>query len=114
MNEGLYDTSVIISSMVSGIAASAGSHSDITNLANHSSVLLLNAQSDTYHPMQTIADFATLTQAFTTTADKLSGLRIAWVGDANNVLSDTRIGAKRLGIDMAVATLKGHEISLGD
>jgi ornithine carbamoyltransferase len=110
VNESLYDTSVIISSMVSGIVAGAGSHSDIINLAKDSSVPLINAQSDTCHPMQIIADFATLTQAFSTTADKLGGLKIAWVGDANNVLFDMCIGARKLGIEMAVATPKGYKI----
>jgi len=110
VNEGLYDTSVIISSMVAGIVASANSHSDIVNLAKHSSVPLINAQSDTYHPMQNIADFATLTQAFSTAADQLGGLKIAWIGDANSVLFDMCMGAKKLGIDMAIATPKGHGI----
>jgi len=73
-------------------------------------VPVINALCDTYHPMQIIADFATLTQAFSTTADKLAGLKIAWVGDANNVLFDMCIGARKLGINMAVATPQGYEI----
>ena len=110
INESLYDTSVVISSMVSGIVARVGPHSDIANLAKDSSVPVINALCDTYHPMQIIADFATLTQTFSTPADKLKGLKIAWVGDANNVLYDMCIGARKLGVDMAVATPKGYEI----
>lgn len=110
VNESLYDTSVVISSMTAGIVARVGPHADIANLAKDSSVPVINALCDTYHPMQIIADFATLTQAFSTSASGLKGLKIAWVGDANNVLYDMCIGARKLGIEMAVATPKGYEI----
>ncbi|RVX71612.1 Ornithine carbamoyltransferase, mitochondrial [Exophiala mesophila] len=110
VNESLYDTSVVISSMVAGIVARVGPHSDIAGLAKDSSVPVINALCDTYHPMQIIADFATLTQTFSTPAEKLKGLKIAWVGDANNVLYDLCIGARKLGVDMAVATPRGYEI----
>ena len=110
VNESLYDTSKVISSMVSGIVARVGPHRDIANLAKDSSVPVVNALCDTYHPMQIIADFATLTQAFKSPAAGLKGLKIAWVGDANNVLYDMCIGARKLGIEMAVAIPKGYEI----
>ena len=110
VNESLYDTSRVISSMVSGIVARVGPHKDIAGLAKDSSVPVINALCDTYHPMQIIADFATLTQAFKTPADGLKGVKIAWVGDANNVLFDMCIGARKLGIEMAVATPKGYEL----
>ena len=110
VNESLYDTSVVISSMVSGIVARVGPHADIANLAKDSSVPVINALCDTYHPMQIVADLACLTQTFHTPAEKLKGLKIAWVGDANNVLYDMCIGARKLGLEMAVATPKGYEI----
>jgi len=110
VNESLYDTSVIISSMTSGIVARVGPHSDIAGLAKDSTVPVINALCDTYHPMQIVADFATLTQAFSTPASKLKGLKIAWVGDANNVLFDMCIAARKLGVEMAVATPSGYEI----
>lgn len=107
VNESLYDTSVVISSMVSGIVARVGPHADIANLAKDSSVPVINALCDTYHPMQIIADFACISQNL---GHNLKGLKIAWVGDANNVLFDMCIGARKLGIDMSVATPKGYEI----
>ena len=107
VNESLYDTSVVISSMVSGIVARVGPHSDIANLAKDSSVPVINALCDTFHPMQIIADFACISQNL---GHNLKGLKIAWVGDANNVLFDMCIGARKLGIDMSVATPKGYEI----
>ena len=117
VNESLYDTSVVISSMVSAIFARVGPHSDIADLAKHSSVPVINALSDLYHPMQTIADFLTIydvlkshEQRSKSTGLGLEGLKIAWVGDASNVLYDLAIGAAKLGVQVAVATPKGYGI----
>ncbi|KAL1960227.1 hypothetical protein VTO42DRAFT_8770 [Malbranchea cinnamomea] len=115
VNESLYDTSVVISSMVSCIVARVGPHSDIANLAKHSSVPVINALCDTFHPMQAIADFLTIHETFSSGSDDSSGLgieglKIAWVGDANNVLFDMAIAATKMGVDLAVATPKGYEI----
>lgn len=119
VNESLLDTSVVISSMVSAIVARVGPHSDVADLAKHSSVPVINALSDLYHPMQTIADYLTIHEAFQSHRPKerslvpglgLEGLKLAWVGDANNVLYDLAIGAAKLGVHVAVATPKGYGI----
>lgn len=115
VNESVYDTSVVISSMVSCIVARVAKHSDVADLAQHSTVPVINALCDSFHPLQIIADFVTIHEAFPPHAHKLSGLgleglKIAWVGDANNVLFDLAIGATKMGVDMAVATPKGYEI----
>ena len=119
VNESLYDTSVVISSMVSSIVARVGPHSDVADLAKHSSVPVINALSDTFHPLQTIADFLTIYEAFPSTSTSkdsstsglgLDGLKVAWVGDANNVLFDLAIAAAKLGVHITVATPKGYEI----
>ncbi|KAL8651090.1 MAG: hypothetical protein Q9226_004861 [Calogaya cf. arnoldii] len=119
VNESLYDTSVVISSMVSAIVARVGPHSDIVSLAQNSTVPVINALSDKFHPMQTIADFLTIHEAFKSSRTRersvepglgLEGLKLAWVGDANNVLFDLAIGAAKLGVNLAVATPKGYEI----
>lgn len=116
VNESLYDTSVVISSMVDCIVARVNGHADVADLAKHSSVPVINALSDLYHPLQTIADFLTVHEAFPSTQTSssnslgLSGLKIAWVGDANNVLFDLAIGAQKLGVEISVATPKGYEI----
>ncbi|RMY77970.1 hypothetical protein D0863_00961 [Hortaea werneckii] len=116
VNESLFDTSVVISSMVSALVARVNAHSDVADLAKHSSKPVINALSDSYHPLQTIADYLTIHEAFQTaqTDNKqtlgLEGLKIAWVGDANNVLFDLAIGAGKLGCELSVATPKGYEI----
>lgn len=119
VNESLYDTSVVISSMVSAIVARVGQHSDVAELAKHSTVSVINALSDSFHPLQTIADLVTIHNTIpsnmTTGVPSISGLgleglKIAWIGDANNVLFDLAIGAAKLGVNMAVATPRGYEI----
>jgi ornithine carbamoyltransferase len=115
VNESLYDTSVVISSMVSCIVARVSHHSDVADLAKHSSVPVINALCDSFHPLQIIADFLTIYEAFPPKSHHLSslgleGLKIAWVGDANNVLFDLAIGATKMGVDMTVATPPGYEI----
>ncbi|KAI5466881.1 ornithine carbamoyltransferase [Mariannaea sp. PMI_226] len=115
VNESLYDTSVVISSMTSCMVARVGPHSDVADLAKHSSVPVINALSDDFHPLQTIADFLTLHETFPSANSKgsslgLDGLKVAWVGDANNVLFDLAIGCIKMGVDIAVATPKGYEI----
>jgi ornithine carbamoyltransferase len=113
VNESLYDTSIVVSSMTAGIVARVGPHSDVADLAKHSSVPVINALSDLYHPMQIVADFLTIAEAHPSGSPSslgLEGLKLAWVGDANNVLFDLAIGAAKLGVDIAVATPKGYEI----
>lgn len=117
MNESLYDTALVLSSMTSCLVARVGPHSDVADLAKHSTVPVINALSDLYHPLQTIADFLTIHESFPTSTTNpkslgLEGLKIAWVGDANNVLFDLAIGALKLGVDVAVATPKGYEIPM--
>ncbi|KAL8643360.1 MAG: hypothetical protein Q9228_000082 [Teloschistes exilis] len=119
VNESLYDTSVVISSMVSAIVARVGPHADVAGLAQNSTVPVINGLSDKSHPLQTIADFLTIYEAFPSRRTKqrstepglgLEGMKLAWVGDANNVLFDLAIGAGKLGVHIAVATPKGYGI----
>jgi ornithine carbamoyltransferase len=86
--------------MTSCIVARVGPHSDIAELAKTSSVPIINALSDAYHPLQAVTDILTISEAF----PKLEGLKVAWVGDANNVLYDLLIACAKLGINVSVAT----------
>ncbi|KAF2269283.1 ornithine carbamoyltransferase [Lojkania enalia] len=112
VNESLYDTSVVLSSMTSAIVARVGPHSDVADLAKHSSVPVINALSDLYHPLQIIADLLTIAEVNPTSSGSLGleGLKIAWIGDANNVLFDLAIAAMKLGVEIAVATPAGYSI----
>ncbi|KAK7724164.1 ornithine carbamoyltransferase [Diaporthe eres] len=115
VNESLYDTSVVISSMVSAMVARVGPHSDITGLAKDSSVPVINALSDDFHPLQTIADFLTIHEAFPSSSSGpaslgLEGLKVAWIGDSNNVLFDLASACVKLGVDISVASPAGYGI----
>ena len=105
--------------MVSAIVARVGPHPDVAGLAKNSSVPVINALSEDAHPLQTIADFLTLHEAFQSSRAKevhgtpglgLEGLKIAWIGDSNNVLYDLACAAAKLGVHVAVATPKGYEM----
>ncbi|KAF1928595.1 ornithine carbamoyltransferase mitochondrial precursor [Didymella exigua CBS 183.55] len=113
VNESLYDTSLVLSSMTAAIVARVGPHSDVATLAQHSAVPVINALSDAYHPMQIVADLLTIAESHPSASPAslgLEGLKVAWIGDANNVLFDLAIGCVKLGIDISVATPRGYEM----
>lgn len=101
--------------MTSCMVARVSPHSDVANLAKHSSVPVINALSDDFHPLQTIADFLTIHEAFPSSQATglglgLNGLKVAWVGDSNNVLFDLATGCVKMGVEIAVASPKGYAI----
>ncbi|KAI1095459.1 ornithine carbamoyltransferase precursor-like protein [Rostrohypoxylon terebratum] len=116
VNESLLDTSKVISSMTSCIVARVGPHSDVTGLAEHSSVPVINALSNDFHPLQIIADFLTIYESTRTSLnaplDQIvpKGLKVAWVGDANNVLFDFATACVKTGVEISVATPRGYGI----
>jgi ornithine carbamoyltransferase len=101
--------------MTSCIVARVGPHADITGLAKDSSVPVINALSDDFHPLQTIADFLTITEYFNPSGASgaslgLEGLKVAWIGDSNNVLFDLATACTRMGVTIAVASPEGYGI----
>lgn len=101
--------------MTSCMVVRAGAHSEVADLAKHSSVPVINALTNDYHPLQAIADFLTIHETYDRPSKGpaslgLEGLKIAWVGDSNNVLFDMAMGAIKLGMDIAVASPKGFTI----
>lgn len=87
-----------------GIVARVFSQQTIEELARWSSVPVINALSDLYHPCQALADVFTLKERF----GELRGLKLAFVGDGNNVAHSLMLTAPRLGINLAVATPPGY------
>ncbi|EPQ29891.1 uncharacterized protein PFL1_02564 [Pseudozyma flocculosa PF-1] len=115
VNESLYDTARVVSSMVDGIMARVGGHDEVELLAKNSTVPVVNALSARYHPTQILADLQTMLEVFPTGSSpsvssnlaSLAGLKVAWVGDSNNILNDMLVAYPRLGINLAVAAPKG-------
>ena len=90
---------------VDAVVARTYSQSTLEELARWSSVPLINALSDRYHPCQALADFQTLGEQFGT----LRGLKLAFVGDGNNVAHSLMLDASRLGVSLSVATPPRYE-----
>ncbi|RKP34495.1 ornithine carbamoyltransferase [Dimargaris cristalligena] len=122
VNESLRDTSQVVSSMCAGIMARVGAHREIEELAHYSSVPVINALSDTFHPTQILADLMTMHEVAVAERcppgtlphevnfrDTLQGQRVAWVGDANNIVWEMMMAFPKLGVDLAVATPKGYD-----
>lgn len=80
-------------------------HATVTGIAEHASIPVINALSDLEHPCQALADFFTLEEKF----DDISKVKLAYVGDGNNVAHSLMLMAAALGTTMRVATPKGYE-----
>ena len=80
-------------------------HQDVLDLARHGSVPVINGLSDLLHPCQALADYFTLRER----RGALSGLKLAYVGDGNNVANELMFGAVKLGMRCSVGCPKGYE-----
>lgn len=103
--EPLKDVARNLDRWVHGIVARTYSQETIEELAHWSSVPVINALSDLYHPCQALADILTLKEHF----GDFTGLKLAFCGDGNNVAHSLMLSATRLGIDFAIATPDGYE-----
>ena len=90
---------------VDGIVARVFFHQDILDLAQYSTVPVINGLSDLSHPCQAMADMFTIFENF----DSLNGLKMAYVGDGNNMTNSLLVAAAKLGISIFAATPKGYE-----
>src|SRR5687767_14399680 len=79
--ESVKDTALVLSRYIDAIAVRVGDHSVLEELARHASVPVVNALTPLHHPCQALADLLTLRERF----GALDGLRVAYVGDGNNV-----------------------------
>jgi len=102
--EPLKDVARNLERWVQGIVARTYSQATIEELASWSSAPVINALSDLYHPCQALADVFTLRERF----GELRGLKLAFVGDGNNVAHSLMLSAVRLGVDFAISTPQGY------
>jgi len=103
--ETIADTARVLSRYVQGITARVYSHNTVVQLAKHARVPVVNALSDWEHPLQILADLQTMRQRFR----KLEGLRLAWIGDGNNVCNSLILAAAILGMEITVASPLGYQ-----
>ena len=105
--ETIADTARVLSRYVSAIVARVYKQADLVEMAKYAEIPVINALSDLYHPCQIVADLYTMWEKF----GFLKGLKVAYIGDGNNVCNSLLVGCSKMGIDISVACPSGFEPS---
>ncbi len=96
--ESVRDTALVLSRYVAAIGVRTGAHGPVAELAENATVPVLNMLTEDHHPCQALADLLTLKERF----GRLEGLKLAYVGDGNNVAHSLMIIAPKVGVEVAV------------
>jgi ornithine carbamoyltransferase len=107
--EPVSDTARVLSRYVDGIMARTFAHQTVLDLAAYATVPVVNGLTDLLHPCQALTDYFTMSEKF----GSLKGLKLAYVGDGNNMAHSLMYGGPKCGVDVAVATPKGYEPDAG-
>jgi ornithine carbamoyltransferase len=94
------DTALVLSRMVHAVGIRTGPHETVEELAEHSEIPVINMLTHEHHPCQALADLMTLLERF----GRLDGLKLAYVGDGNNVTRSLLLAGARAGLEVAVAS----------
>ena len=103
--EPVKDTARVISSMCDMVMIRTFEHSKLEEFASFSKVPVINGLTDSYHPVQLLADYMTMIEY-----DAADGAKVAYVGDGNNMTHSWLMLAAKLGFELRVATPKGYEV----
>jgi ornithine carbamoyltransferase len=103
--EPISDTGKVLSGYLDGIMIRANSHEMVEELAEHACIPVINGLTDMDHPCQALADLETIAE----NRGELKGLKIAYVGDGNNVAHALVVAAAHVGMHITVATPEGYE-----
>lgn len=103
--ESIYDTANVMSRFVDGIMIRTFAHQDVLDLAEFGQVPVINGLTDLLHPCQVMADLMTVYEH----KGKLEGLKMAYIGDGNNMANSLLYGCAKAGMDISVATPVGYE-----
>lgn len=104
--EAIRDTALVLSRHLAAAGMRTGPDATLQELAQHASIPIFNMLSELHHPCQALADLLTVREA----CGSLRGLRIAWVGDGNNVARSLAILGTLAGMDVAVASPRGFAL----
>ena len=107
VRESVPDVARVLSRYVDGIMARVFAHSHIQELAAYSRVPVINGLSDYSHPCQALSDFFTIWEK----RGELKGVKLTYVGDGNNVATSLLFAATKVGVDIALASPEGYELS---
>jgi len=103
--ETIWDTAQTMSRYLDGIMIRTFGHRNVIELARGATVPVINGLTDSAHPCQALTDYMTALEH----KGKLRGLKMAYIGDGNNMVHSLMVGAAKLGVDIAVATPEGYE-----
>ena len=107
--ETVYDTAKVLSRYLDAIVMRTFSHDTVTEFASHASIPVINGLSDLHHPCQALGDLMTIIEQ----KGRLSGIRLAYVGDGNNVANSLIEAASIMGMKLSLACPKGYEPQAG-
>ena len=108
--ETIADTARVLSRYVDGIMIRTFAQSEVAELAAHATVPVINGLTDLLHPCQVLADVMTVTEEFGT---DLAKLRVAWIGDGNNMANSWLNAASVFGFELRLACPEGYEPDQG-
>ena len=103
--EPIEDSARVISSMVDIVMIRTFAHADVEDFAAHSSVPVINGLTDDYHPCQILADL----QTYFEVRGDISGRKVCWLGDGNNVCHSWMNAARQLDFELVVACPEGYD-----
>ena len=103
--ETIRDTAHVLSRYLDGIMIRTFAQADVDELAEHADVPVINGLTDEFHPCQALADVMTIRERF----GAFEGVRVAYLGDGNNVCHSLMIACAKLGMDFTAATPVGYE-----
>jgi ornithine carbamoyltransferase len=107
--ESIADTARILSRYVHAIAIRSGSHANVATLADAANIPVINALTPRHHPCQALADLLTLRERL----GELGGLRVAYVGDGNNVARSLAVLGRTAGVEVVVSSPDGYRLEQG-
>ena len=107
--ESIADTARVLSRYLHAIVIRSGSHDRVAELADHAAIPIVNGLTPLHHPCQALADLQTLRERF----GELGGVKVAYVGDGNNVARSLAILGRTAGVEVRVATPPGYELEPG-
>jgi ornithine carbamoyltransferase len=105
--ETIKDTATVLSRYLDGIMIRTYSQADVDELAEHADVPVINGLTDEFHPCQALADVMTIRERL----EGFEGVRVAYLGDGNNVCHSLMVACAKLGMDFVAATPPGYEPS---
>lgn len=108
-NEPVADTARVLSRYVDGVVVRTFAQETVAELARHAAIPVINGLTDTHHPCQVLSDLMTMEERF----GDLTGLKVAWVGDGNNMANSWITAAMHLDFALHLACPRGYEPDAG-